>query len=104
MKQRNYIFAPPKNPHTPKPKNFVAFDTETNDYEFLVGAYFGYTTTRKGRVVEIADVYDDLDEFNAGLSKIEEQFKRNQQVPTFVGFNTSYDLARSEERRVGKEW
>lgn len=98
MKQRNYIFAPPKNPHIPKPKNFVGFDTETNDHEFLVGAYFGYTTTRKGRVVEIADVYDDLDEFKAGLSKIEEQFKRNRQVPTFVGFNTSYDLAYLQEQ------
>lgn len=88
-----YIFEKPKKVRKPRPRNFVAFDTETDNHRFICGAYFGYTTTRKGRDIEISDYYDDVEEFQEGLFKIEKLFKSNRQVPTFVGFNTAYDLA-----------
>ena len=89
-----YIFEKPKKARKPRYRNFVAFDTETRpDGTFICGAYYGITTTRRGRVIEIRDYYDSLERFQKGLFKIEELFKSNRKVPTFVGFNTSYDLA-----------
>lgn len=89
-----YIFEKPKKLAKPRPRNFVAFDTETrSDGSFICGAYFGYTTTRRGRIEQIADYYDNVEDFQAGLFRIEEIFKDNRQIPTFVGFNTAYDLA-----------
>lgn len=89
-----YIFEKPKRVRKPRSRNFVAFDTETRpDGSFICGAYYGFTTTRKGRVIEISDYYDNVEDFQEGLFKIEKTFKDNRQVPTFIGFNTAYDLA-----------
>ncbi len=89
-----YIFEKPKKVRRPRRRNFVAFDTETrDDGSFVCGAYFGSTTTQRGRNVPIEDYYDNLEEFQEGLFNIEKMFKSNRQVPTFVAFNTSYDLA-----------
>jgi len=89
-----YIFEKPKKLAKPRPRNFVAFDTETRtDGSFICGAYFGFTTKRRGRIEQIADYYDNVEDFQEGLLKIEKLFKSNLQVPTFIGFNTAYDLA-----------
>ena len=89
-----YIFEKPKKLAKPRPRNFVAFDTETrSDGSFICGAYFGFTTKRRGRIEQIADYYDNIEDFQEGLFKIEKIFKSNLQVPTFIGFNTAYDLA-----------
>lgn len=88
-----YIFEKPKKVRSPRPRNFVAFDTETDNHRFICGAYFGYTTKRNGYIKQIADYYDSIEDFQEGLFKIEKLFKSNQQVPTFIGFNTAYDLA-----------
>lgn len=89
-----YIFEKPKKVTKPRPRNFVAFDTETrSDGSFICGAYFGFTTKRRGRIEQIADYYDNVEDFQAGLLKIEKMFEDNRQIPTFVGFNTAYDLA-----------
>ena len=89
-----YIFEKPKKLAKPRPRNFVAFDTETRaDGSFICGAYFGYTTKRRGRIEQIADYYDNVEDFQEGLLKIEKIFEDNRQIPTFVGFNTAYDLA-----------
>ncbi|HUM43900.1 MAG TPA: DNA polymerase [Fervidobacterium sp.] len=94
VNRMGYIFEKPKRVRKPRPRNFVAFDTETrSDGSFICGAYFGYTTTRKGRDIEISDYYENIEDFQEGLFKIEKMFKSNRQVPTFVGFNTAYDLA-----------
>lgn len=89
-----YIFEKPKKVRRPRHRNFIAFDTETRpDGSFICGAYYGYTNKRNGYDKEITDYYDNIEDFQEGLFKIEEQFKRNRQVPTFIGFNTAYDLA-----------
>ncbi len=89
-----YIFEKPKKLAKPRPRNFVAFDTETrSDGSFICGAYFGFTTKRRGRIEEIAYYYDNIEDFQEGLFKIEKIFEDNRQIPTFVGFNTAYDLA-----------
>lgn len=89
-----YIFEKPKKLRKPRSRNFVAFDTETrHDGSFICGAYFGFTTTQRGRRVPIEDCYDNVEDFQEGLFEIEKLFKSNKQVPTFIGFNTAYDLA-----------
>lgn len=89
-----YIFEKPKKLSKPRPRNFVAFDTETrSDGSFICGAYFGFTTKRRGRIEQIAEYYDNVEDFQTGLLKIEKMFEDNRQIPTFVGFNTAYDLA-----------
>jgi len=88
-----YIFEKPKEVRRPRPRNFVAFDTETDNHRFVCGAYFGYTTKRNGYIKQITDYYDSIEDFQEGLFKIEKLFKSNLQVPTFIGFNTAYDLA-----------
>ncbi len=89
-----YIFEKPKKLAKPRPRNFVAFDTETrSDGSFICGAYFGFTTKRRGRIEQIAYYYDNVEDFQAGLLKIEKMFEDNRQIPTFIGFNTAYDLA-----------
>ena len=89
-----FIFEKPKKVRKPRYRNFVAFDTETrDDGSFVCGAYFGFTTKQRGSIERIEEYYDKLEDFQEGLFKIEKLFKANKQVPTFIGFNTSYDLA-----------
>ena len=89
-----YRFERPKKVRRSRPRNFVAFDTETrSDGSFICGAYFGFTTKRNGYIQQIVDYYDNIEDFHEGLFKIEKLFKANRQVPTFIGFNTAYDLA-----------
>ena len=89
-----FIFEKPKKVRKPRRRNFVAFDTETrDDGSFICGAYYGFTTTQRGYRKKIADYCDSLERFQERLFEIEELFKSNRKVPTFVGFNTSYDLA-----------
>ena len=89
-----YRFERPKKVRRPRRRNFVAFDTETrSDGSFICGAYYGFTTTLRGRDKPIEDYYDNVEAFQKGLFKIEKMFKSNRQVPTFVAFNASYDLA-----------
>jgi len=89
-----HIFEKPKKVTKPRPRNFVAFDTETRaDGSFVCGAYFGFTTKRRGRIEQIAYYYDNIEDFQEGLFKIEKIFEDNRQTPTFIGFNTAYDLA-----------
>ena len=58
-----YIFERPKKVRKPMPRNFVAFDTETDNHRFICGAYFGYTTKRRGRIERIDDYYDSIEDF-----------------------------------------
>jgi len=88
-----YRFEKPKKVRRPRDRNFVAFDTETDNHRFICGAYFGFTITQRGRKQPIEDYHDNIEDFQEGLFKIEKMFKSNRQVPTFVGFNTAYDLA-----------
>lgn len=77
---------------TPRQKNFVAFDTETEqDGSFICGAFYGHIRgPRGGR--EIAEYCDTVEEFRDALLRIEGLAKAWKRGVTLVGFNTSYDL------------
>lgn len=91
--QIGFRFLPPKSKVTPRRKIFVAFDTETDNERFVCGAYYGIATTRRGIPLEISEYCDTQEDFQHCLVEIETLFAKNRQAVTFVGFNTSYDLA-----------
>lgn len=82
----------PLAPTVPKPKSYVAFDTETtSDGGFVCGAYYGRIKNGRG-YQEICEYCASIDEFRDVFLRIEAYAKGRKRTFTLIGFNTSYDL------------
>lgn len=90
-KKAKYHFAarPSSNP---KPRYYVAFDTETrDDGSFICGAYYGIIPGRWEDTV-IAEYCADLESFRETFLRIEQLAKAQKRSFTLIGFNTAYDI------------
>ena len=86
-----YHFAP-RPPANPKPRYYVAFDTETrDDGSFICGAYYGVIPSRRENTV-ISEYCADLESFRETFLQIEQIAKAQKRAFTLIGFNTAYDI------------
>ena len=86
-----YHFAP-RPPADPKPRYYVAFDTETrDDGSFICGAYYGVIPGRREDIV-ISEYCADLESFRETFLRIEQIAKAQKRTFTLIGFNTAYDI------------
>ena len=86
-----YHFAP-RPPANPKPRYYVAFDTETRyDGSFICGAYYGVIPGRREDTV-ISEYCADLESFRETFLHIEQIAKAQKRAFTLIGFNTAYDI------------
>lgn len=82
----------PRPPANPKPRYYVAFDTETrDDGSFICGAYYGVIPSRREDTV-ISEYCDNLESFRETFLRIEELAKTQKRAFTLIGFNTAYDI------------
>ena len=83
----------PRQPSNPKPRYYVAFDTETrDDGSFVCGAYYGVIPGRREDIF-ISECCNDLQAFRETLLQIEQHAKAQKRSFTLIGFNTAYDIA-----------
>lgn len=82
----------PRPPANPKPRHYVAFDTETrDDGSFICGAYYGVIPGRREDTV-ISEYCADLQSFRETFLRIEQLAKTQKRAFTLIGFNTAYDI------------
>ena len=82
----------PRQPSNPKPRYYVAFDTETrDDGSFICGAYYGVIPGGRKDIV-ISEYCNDLKSFQETFLRIEQRVKARKRTFTLIGFNTDYDL------------
>ena len=90
-KKAKYHFAA-RSPSNPKPRYYVAFDTETrDDGSFLCGAYYGVIPGRWEDTI-ISEYCADLESFRKTFLRIEQLAKSQKRTFTLIGFNTAYDI------------
>ncbi len=76
----------------PKPRYYVAFDTETrDDGSFICGAYYGVIPGRREDTV-VSEYCADLQAFRETFLQIEQLAKAQKRSFTLIGFNTAYDI------------
>ena len=86
-----YHFAP-RPPTNPKPRYYVAFDTETrDDGSFICGAYYGVIPGRRENTI-VSEYCADLESFRQTFLRIEQLAKAQKRAFTLIGFNTAYDI------------
>lgn len=92
VKSRAKFHFAPRQPANPKPRYYVAFDTETrDDGSFICGAYYGVIPGRREDTI-IADYCADLKSFRETFLQIEQLAKAQKRTFTLIGFNTAYDI------------
>ena len=83
----------PRQPSNPKPRYYVAFDTETrDDGSFVCGAYYGVIPGRR-KDIDISEYCDNLESFRDTFLRIEQLAKAQKRSFILIGFNTGYDIA-----------
>jgi hypothetical protein len=76
----------------PKPRYYVAFDTETrDDGSFICGAYYGVIPGRS-EDTRVSKYCPDVNSFRETFLQIEQQVKARKRSFTLIGFNTAYDI------------
>lgn len=82
----------PRPPANPKPRYYVAFDTETrDDGSFVCGAYYGVIPGRREDTT-ISEYCGNLESFRETFLRIEQLAKTQKRAFTLIGFNTAYDI------------
>lgn len=83
----------PRQPSNPKPRYYVAFDTETrDDGSFVCGAYYGVIPGRREDIV-VSEYCANLQSFRETFLQIEQSVKARKRSFILIGFNTAYDIA-----------